>query len=115
RLGDYKIISLIGEGGMGEVYLAQDSSLGRKVAIKLLKLGLGTADIIRHFHQEERILAGLTHPNIAHLYGGDVTSKGLPYFTMEYVEGARLDDYCRDHRLSIAERLKLFGKICSAV
>jgi len=115
RLGDYKIISLIGEGGMGEVYLARDTSLGREVAIKLLKLGLGTGDIIRRFHQEERILAGLIHPNIAQLYGGDVTSKGLPYFAMEYVEGARLDDYCRDHRLSIAERLKLFRKICSAV
>ena len=115
RLGDYKIISLIGEGGMGEVYLAEDTKLGRKVAIKLLKLGLGTADIIRHFHQEERILAGLTHPNIAQLYGGDVTKNGLPYFVMEYVAGVRLDDYSRDHRLSIAERLKLFRKICSAV
>ncbi|HWY50977.1 MAG TPA: protein kinase [Chthoniobacterales bacterium] len=115
QLGDYKIISLIGEGGMGQVYLAEDTKLGRKVAIKLLKLGLGTGSFIRHFHQEERILAGLTHPNIAQLYGGDVSSKGLPYFAMEYVDGARLDDYCRDHRLSIADRLKLFRKICSAV
>jgi len=115
RLGDYKIISLIGEGGMGEVYLAGDTKLGRKVAIKLLKLGFGTANFVRHFHQEERILAGLTHPNIAQLYGGDLTSKGLPYFAMEYVEGARLDDYCREKQLSITERLALFCKICAAV
>src|SRR5207237_2406333 len=100
QLGDYRAIALIREGGMGEVYLAQDTSLGREVAIKLLKLGLGTGDIIRHFHQEERILAGLIHPNIAQLYGVDVTLKGLPYFAMEYVEGARLDDFCRGHRLS---------------
>jgi non-specific serine/threonine protein kinase/serine/threonine-protein kinase len=114
-LNGYRIISLIGEGGMGEVYLAEDTKLERKVAIKLLKLGLGTANIIRHFHQEERILAGLTHPNIAQLYGGDVTKNGLPYFVMEYVDGARLDDYCRDKQLSIAERLGLFRKICAAV
>ena len=115
QLGDYKIISLIGEGGMGEVYLADDTKLGRKVAIKLLKLGLGTASFVRHFHQEERILAGLAHPNIAQLYGGDVTSKGLPYFVMEYVQRARLDDYSRSKQLSIPERLSLFRKICSAV
>lgn len=120
-LGEYKIEKLLGEGGMGEVYLAEDTSLGRKVAIKLLKFGLGAANIVRHFQQEERILAGLTHPNIAQLYGGAVTTNGLPYFVMEYVDGARLDDYCRDKSrqsgsdLSILQRLALFRKICSAV
>ena len=89
-LGHYRIVSLIGEGGMGEVYLADDVSLGRKVAIKVLKYGFGTASIIRQFHQEERILAGLTHPHIAQLYGGAVTPAGVPYFVMEYVEGERL-------------------------
>src|SRR5207302_1786944 len=74
----------------------------------------------RHFRNLERILAGLNHPNIAQLYGGAVTTNGLPYFVMEYVEGKRLDDYCRDKcRLSgsdsIAERLELFRKICAAV
>jgi serine/threonine protein kinase/tetratricopeptide (TPR) repeat protein len=114
-LDGYNIVSLLGEGGMGEVYLAEDTSLGRKVAIKLLKCGLGTANLVRHFHQEEQILAGLTHPNIAQLYGGAVTKNGLPYFVMEYVEGQRLDDYCRDKQLSISDRLELFRKICSAV
>jgi serine/threonine-protein kinase len=114
-LDGYKIISLLGEGGMGEVYLADDVSLGRKVAIKLLKYGLGTANFVRHFHQEEKILAGLIHPNIAQLYGGAVTTNGVPYFVMEYVNGPRFDDYCRDKGLPISERLELFRKICSAV
>ncbi len=76
---------------------------------------MGTTNIIRQFEQEERILAGLTHPNIARLYGGDVTANGLPYFVMEYVDGKRLDDYCRDNSLPIPQRLELFRKICSAV
>ena len=114
-IGDYKIDSLIGEGGMGEVYLAEDTTLGRKVALKLIKRGFGTADFIRHFRREERILAGLNHPNIAGLYGASVTTSGIPYFVMEYVDGLRLDDYCREKQLSIPERLALFRKICSAV
>jgi eukaryotic-like serine/threonine-protein kinase len=114
-LGDYKILSLIGEGGMGEVYLAEDTKLHRKVAVKFLKYGFGASNFVRHFYREERILAGLTHPNIAQLYGGAVTEAGLPYFVMEYVAGPRLDDYCRDNQLSIPQRLDLFRKICAAV
>ena len=114
-LGEYQIVSLIGEGGMGEVYRAEDKSLGRTVAIKLLKFGLGTTNIISRFQEEERILAGLSHANIARLYDGAVTANGLPYFVMEYVDGLRLDDYCRKNRLSIRERLELFRKVCAAV
>src|ERR1700682_1445102 len=123
-LGEHKILSLLGQGGMGEVYLAEDSNLHRQVAIKLVKAGLGRAGLIRHFQREERILAALTHPNIARLYGGAVTQNGLPYFVMEYVEGERLDShceahrldsYCQLHRLMIPERLQLFRKICAAV
>jgi tetratricopeptide (TPR) repeat protein len=114
-LGDYKIISLLAEGGMGEVYLAEDTKLQRTVAIKLVKQGLGTASILRHFRNEEKILAGLNHPNIARLYGAGVTQNGLPYFVMEYVEGPRLDHYCREKHLSIPERLALFQKVCSAI
>jgi serine/threonine protein kinase/tetratricopeptide (TPR) repeat protein len=112
---EYKILSLLGEGGMGEVYLAEDTKLGRKVALKLVKPGLGRANLIRHFRQEERILAGLTHPNIARLYGGAVTQEGVPYFVMEYVEGERLDRYCDTRQINLRERLELFRKICSAV
>lgn len=111
----YEIISLLGEGGMGEVYLARDLSLGRKVALKLVKRGYGGRDLIRHFQHEERILAGLTHPNIARLYGAAVSGRGVPYFVMEYVEGHPLDEFCDQRQLSIAERLRLFRKICGAV
>ena len=113
--GGYKIISLLGEGGMGEVYLAEDTKLDRKVAVKLVKFGLGRADLLRHFRREEKILAALTHPNIARLYGGAVTSDGIPYFVMEYVEGERLDCYCNARKLKLPERLQLFRKICSAI
>lgn len=114
-IGAYRIANRIGEGGMGEVYLAEDTDLGRKVALKLIKYGLGTTDFVRHFRQEERILAGLNHPNIAALYGASVTSQGVPFFVMEYVDGLRLDDYCRQKQLSISQRLALFRKICAAV
>lgn len=114
-LGDYRIISLLGEGGMGEVYLADDTHFGRQVAIKLIKQGFGTKEFVRHFRQEERILAALNHPNIARLYGGAVTQKGLPYFVMEYVEGIPLEAYSAQHGLNMRERLGLFRKVCAAV
>lgn len=113
--GDYKVLSLLGEGGMGEVYLAEDTKLDRKVALKLVKSGLGRANLLRHFRREEKILAGLTHPNIARLYGGAVSENGIPYFVMEYVEGERLDSYCSARKLRLPERLQLFRKVCSAV
>src|ERR1700720_2033635 len=96
RLGNYKIVSLLGEGGMGEVYLAEDTTLNRRVAIKLLKPGRGAANIIRRFRQKEQMLAGLAHLNIAWLYGAAITPTGIPYLVVEYVEGPRLDHYCRD-------------------
>ena len=114
-LGDYKIVSLIGAGGMGEVYLAEDISLGRKVAIKLVRHGFGHAHLVRHFRREEQILAALNHPNIARLYDAASTPDGAPYFVMEYVEGEPLDQYGKAHALTIAERLQLFRKVCAAV
>jgi eukaryotic-like serine/threonine-protein kinase len=114
-LGDYRITSLLGEGGMGEVYLADDTHFGRQVAIKLIKQGFGTKEFVRHFRQEERILAALNHPKIARLYGGAVTQNGLPYFVMEYVEGIPLETYSSQHGLKTGERLALFRKVCAAV
>jgi serine/threonine protein kinase len=114
-LGDYKILSLLGEGGMGEVYLVEDVKLERRVAIKIVKRGPGSASILRHSYKEEKILAGLNHSNIARLYGAGTTSSGLPYFVMEYVDGRRLDHCCREQQLSIQDRLTLFRKICVAV
>jgi len=114
-IGDYEIISLIGSGGMGEVYLAEDGQLHRKVALKLVRHGMDSDDIIRHFKREEHLLASLNHPNIAQLYGSGVSVDGIPFFAMEYVEGQRLDEYCDERGLGTKERLQLFRKVCSAV
>jgi len=114
-LDQYAIVRLIGEGGMGEVYLAEATTLGRQVAIKLVKGGFEKTTFLRHFRNEERILAGLNHPNIAHLYGGGVTADGTPYYVMEYVEGERIDEYCRKHALRLEECLQLFCRVCAAV
>ena len=114
-IGDCRIVSLLGVGGMGEVYLADDTALGRRVAVKLLRRGVGGETIIRRFQHERRVLAGLNHPHIARLYGGAVSADGRPYLVMEYVEGDRLDQYCDRHQLSVADRLALFRKVCSAV
>jgi eukaryotic-like serine/threonine-protein kinase len=114
-IGHYEIVSLIGSGGMGEVYLAQDRQLDRKVALKLIRRGLNSEDIICHFKREEHLLASLNHPNIAQLYGSGVTADGVPFFVMEYVEGQRLDDYCNERKLETKERLQLFRKVCLAV
>ncbi len=114
-LGVYRIVALLGVGGMGEVYLAQNTELGREVAIKLIHPSFGRAGVARHLRQEARILASLNDPHIARLYGVAATAEGVPYFIMEYVEGERLDDYCRRRSLTTNERLELFRKVCSAV
>jgi len=115
RVAQYEIISLIGEGGMGAVYLAHDTELDRDVALKLVRSALNTAQFVRKFHAEERILAQLNHPNIAQVHGGGVTPEGLPFFAMEFVPGEPLDAFCGKHRLSIGARLQLFRKVCGAV
>lgn len=114
-LGVYQIVALLGSGGMGEVYLADDHELRRKVAIKLVRRGFGTAAFVRHLRHEARILASLNDPHIARLYGGAVTPEGVPYFVMEYVEGDRLDHFCTARGLTTNEKLELFRKVCSAV
>lgn len=114
RLGSCRIDSRIGEGGMGEVWLAEDESLGRKVALKVLKAGF-PAEAMRQFLREERIVASLNDPCIARLYGSGLTPDGRPYFVMEYVEGRDLDDYCRAAKPELRARLRLFRKVCAAV
>ncbi len=115
RLGDHVIGDLLGEGGMGEVYLAEDTNLRRHVAVKVVRHGFGNGGFKRRFQQEARILATLTHPNIARLYDSGATTDGTPYFILEYVEGERLDAHCRARKLSVEDRLALFRKICAAV
>ena len=114
-LGEYRVVSLLGSGGMGEVYLADDAVHGRQVALKLI--GQGRAEEVRgrHFRHERKVLATLNHPHIARLYGSGVTDKGQAYLVMEYVEGERLDRYCQDRGLDVTARLALFRKVCAAV
>ena len=117
RLGAYRIEREVGRGGMGAVYEAirVDKEFSMRVAIKLVKRGMDTDFILRRFRTERQILAALDHPHIAHLLDGGTTEDGLPYFVMEYIEGQPLYNYCDEHQLSIAERLKLFTAICDAL
>jgi serine/threonine protein kinase/tetratricopeptide (TPR) repeat protein len=111
----YEIIQLIAEGGMGEVYLAEDRALNRKVAIKLVKGNVKTKEVLRRFRSEQQILANLQHANIARLFEAGATAEGLPFFVMEYVEGQPIDKFAGEHELSITDLLKLFRTVCSAV
>ncbi|MDQ6624941.1 MAG: serine/threonine protein kinase, partial [Verrucomicrobiota bacterium] len=117
RIGAYATVRELGRGGMGAVYLAQraDEEFHKEVAIKLLKRGTDTDEVLRRFRAEREILARLEHPNIARLMDGGTTDDGLPYFVMEYVVGVPVTAYCAAHQLSIDERLRLFLKICGAV
>ncbi len=110
----YRIIQLIAEGGMGEVYLAEHDQLKRKVALKRIK-GHATRDIVRRFHSERQILANLKHPNIAQLYEAGATAEGLPFFVMEYVDGKPITEFVGAGDLSLNDRLKLFRTVSSAV
>ncbi len=117
QIGPYKILSELGRGGMGVVYLAEreEEQFHQRVAIKLVKRGLDTEDILRRFRNERQILASLHHPNIANLFDGGTTADGLPYFVMEQVEGAPLLKFCDEKRLSVNERLELFLRVCAAI
>jgi serine/threonine-protein kinase len=116
-VGPYRVIERIGAGGMGAVYLAEraDGHFERKVALKVIKRGMDTEEILARFRSERQILAQLRHLNIAHLLDGGVTDDGRPYFTMEYVDGVPIDRYCDEHRLTVEERLALFETVCEAV
>jgi serine/threonine protein kinase len=117
QIGPFKVEREIGRGGMGAVYLAQqnDNHYQRQVAIKIIKRGMDSDEIVRRFRNERQILANLTHQNIAALYSGGTTDASLPFFVMEYVEGKPINEYCAAQDLSIEERLKLFRTVCSAI
>jgi eukaryotic-like serine/threonine-protein kinase len=117
RVGAYRIVRELGRGGMGSVYLAEraDEEFEQRVALKLVRRGMDTDEIVRRFRSERQILAHLDHPNIAKLFDGGTTEDGRPYFVMEYVEGQPIDGYCDDRKLSVRERLELFRRVCSAV
>jgi non-specific serine/threonine protein kinase/serine/threonine-protein kinase len=117
RLGAYQLVREIGRGGMGAVYLAQraDEQFREKAALKIVKRGMDTKEVVRRFRHERQIMASLHHPNIAGLLDGGTTEDGLPYFVMEFIEGEPIDAYCHHHQLSVVERLKLFRTVCAAV
>ncbi len=117
EVGPYTIVRPIGKGGMGVVYLAERSfdAYKKPVALKVVKRGMDTDDILRRFRVERQILAGLEHPHIARLLDGGLTLHGLPYFVMEYVDGEPIDSYCDNNKLTVRERLALFSQVCDAV
>jgi eukaryotic-like serine/threonine-protein kinase len=114
RFGRYLIRGYLGQGGMGRVYLAEREDLGDKVAVKFLQDAWTSPVDRRRFAQEQRLLAGLNHPNIARLYDAGV-EHGTPWFAMEYVEGVPIDRYCRTGNIPLEDRLKLFRTACEAV
>lgn len=116
RIGPYRMVREIGRGGMGVVYLAfrADEEYLKLVAIKLVRPGPNSNEVVRRFRQERQILANLEHPNIAGLLDGGTTEDGWPYVVMEYVVGVPITDYCDQHKLSVTERLELFLTVCTA-
>jgi serine/threonine protein kinase/Tol biopolymer transport system component len=113
--GIYEVICTIGEGGMGIVYLAEQSgAVHREVAVKALKAGLDTTSVLRRFETERQALALMDHPNIATLYDAGTSDRGRPYFVMEFVEGEPITPACDRHACTIPQRLALFAKVCRA-
>src|ERR1700731_38598 len=115
EFGPYRMKQVLGEGGMGVVYLAERTDLGSRVAIKILRDAWLSPARRERFASEQRMLAQLNHPSIARLYDADTLSDGTPWFVMEYVEGLPLTDYCQKYECSIQRRLQLFRQVCEAV
>ena len=116
RIGRYKLLEQIGEGGCGVVYMAeQEEPVRRRVALKVIKLGMDTRQVIARFDAERQALAMMDHPNIARVFDAGATEAGRPYFVMELVRGVKATDFCDENQLSPEERLQLFVQICHAI
>lgn len=116
RIGPYKILQQIGEGGFGSVFMAeQEKPVQRKVALKVIKLGMDTKAVVARFEAERQALALMDHPNIAKVFDAGATETGRPYFVMELCKGQAITEYCDRNNLSIHERLELFAQVCTAV
>jgi eukaryotic-like serine/threonine-protein kinase len=114
--GRYQIVRPIGEGGMGTVYLAeQRDPIRRLVALKVVKLGMDTSQVLARFDNERQALAMMDHPNIAQIFDAGATTRGRPYFVMEYIDGVPITKYCDRKRMTTSERLALFRAVCRAV
>jgi eukaryotic-like serine/threonine-protein kinase len=115
-IGHYKLLQQIGEGGCGVVYMAeQEKPVRRRVALKVIKLGMDTKSVIARFEAERQALAMMDHPNIAKVLDAGATESGRPYFVMELVRGIKITDYCDQNNLTTTERLKLFTQVCNAI
>lgn len=116
-VGAYRIVREIGRGGMGVVYegRAIDPQFDRRVAIKMLPIGVDHPELLWRFRRERQILSRLAHPHIASLFDGGTTNDGVPYIVMEYVEGIQIDRWCEQQRLTVVQRLDLFRQVCAAV
>src|SRR5436309_5469304 len=116
RIGRYRLLQEIGHGGCGVVYMAeQEEPVRRKVALKVIKLGMDTRQVIARFEAERQALALMDHPLVAKVFDAGATDTGRPYFVMELVRGARITDYCDEHQLSTRDRLRLFIQVCQAI
>jgi serine/threonine protein kinase len=116
RIGPFDIVSVLGEGGMGVVYHAlQREPVRRPVALKLVKPGMDSREVLQRFELERQALAQLEHPNIAHIYEAGVTPGGQPYFAMEYVDGRPINRYCDEERLTSRQRVKLLADVCQGI
>jgi tetratricopeptide (TPR) repeat protein/predicted Ser/Thr protein kinase len=115
-IGRYRLLQQLGEGGMGEVWLAEQTEpVRRQVALKVIKAGMDSAQVVARFEAERQALALMDHPFIATVYDGGTTPEHRPFFAMEYVRGEPITTYCNRHRLSIKERLQLFAQVCEGV
>jgi eukaryotic-like serine/threonine-protein kinase len=115
-IGPYQLLSKIGEGGMGQVWLAEQTApLKRQVALKLIRWGMYDDTLLRRFQAERQSLAAMDHPSIAKVFDAGATTEGQPYFVMEYVDGVPITDYCDQKKLKIRDRLELFIKVCEGV
>jgi serine/threonine protein kinase/tetratricopeptide (TPR) repeat protein len=115
-IGQYKLLEQIGEGGFGVVFMAEQTEpVRRKVALKVVKPGMDTRQVVARFEAERQALALMDHPNIAHVFDGGATDTGRPYFVMELVRGIPITDFCDENQLSVRERLGLFISVCQAV
>ncbi|HEY7330010.1 MAG TPA: serine/threonine-protein kinase [Gemmataceae bacterium] len=116
EIGPYKLHKQIGEGGMGLVFLAEQTRpMCRSVALKVIRPGMDSRQVVARFEAERQALALMDHPNIAKVFDGGVTASGRPYFVMELVPGAPITEFCEQHRLTIRQRLELFVTVCQAV
>ena len=116
RIGRYKLLQRLGEGGCGVVYMAeQEKPVRRRVALKVIKLGMDTKNVIARFEAERQALALMDHPNIARVLDAGATETGRPYFVMELVRGVKITEYCDQNNFDTRQRLELFIQVCHAI